>query len=98
MNKESNFLIEVSGRPVDDTAVERLSRIIHRIILKADPNARLAKINFARLFYKLSWSGVPGDMYYLTLTHKRILKEVGNYFLRWEYGIKINIIDRGEGI
>lgn len=98
MIDKSNFLIEVSGRPIDDSAVERISRIIHRILLKADPEVRLATVNFARLFYKLSWSGFPGDMYYLTLAHKRILKEAGNYFERWEYTVKICIIDREKEI
>lgn len=97
MNSESNFLIEVSGRPKDDSAVERFSRIIHRYLIKEDPNVRLATVNFARIFYKLSWSGLPADMYYMTLAHKRILKDAGNYFEKWEYTIKVNLIDREEG-
>lgn len=96
MNDESSFLLEVSGRPIDESAIERLSRIIQRYLEKADPEVKLAQINFARIFYKLSWSGSPGDMYYLTLAHKRILSDAGKYFEKWEYKIKINIIDRGK--
>ncbi len=98
MNNESNFLIEVFGRPIDDSAVERLSRIIHRILIKEDKNVRLATVNFARLFYKLSWSGVPSEMYYLTVAHKKILKEARDYFEKLEYTVKINIIDREKEI
>jgi len=97
MSDTSKFLIEVSGRPLDDSAVERFSRIIQRIILKEDQNVRLATVNFAGLFYKLSWKGSPRDLYYLTMAHKKILEEAGNYFKGWEYLAKVNLIDQGKG-
>lgn len=98
MSDKSNFLIEVSGEPVDDSAVERFSRLIHRILMKEDLNVRLATVNFARLFYKLSWSGLPKDMYYISMAHKKILEEMGKYFKREAYKTEINLIVREEGI
>lgn len=97
MSDNSTFKIEVSGRPIDDQAVERFSRLIHRVLIREDPDVRLATVNFARLFYKLQWSGLPGNMYYITMAHNKILKEARKYFTRVEYKVNINLIDTGEG-
>jgi len=98
MVEESKFLIEVSGRPLDDSAVERLTKIIHRIILKVDPDVELSTINFARLNYRLSWSGTPRDMYQITMAKRTLKRVVGNYFDNWEYYIKISLKESGDGV
>jgi len=94
---ESKFLIEVTGRPADDSAVERFSRQIHRILLKVDPEVELSTVNFARINYRLSWSGVPGDMNKITLVKRTIKRIVAKYFENWEYDMKINLKESGDG-
>jgi len=95
---ESTFLIEVSGRPKDDMAVERFSKKIHRIMLGVDPDVELSTVNFARLNYRLSWSGVPRDMNKITLARRTIQRIIVKYFENWEYHFKINLKESGDGV
>ena len=87
----------MTGRPLNDSAVERFSKQIHRILLKVDPDVELSKVNFQRLNYRLSWSGVPGNMYKITLAGRTIKRIVMKYFNNWEYSIKVNLKESGDG-
>jgi len=95
---DSKLLIEVTGRPIDDLAVERFSRQIHRIMLGVDPDIELSTVNFARINYRLIWSGIPRDMNKITLAKRTIKRVVVNYFENWEYYIKVNLKESGEGV
>lgn len=98
MEDKSFFKIEVTGVPFDYNSVERFTRVIQRIVVKIDKDVRVAEVNFARLYYKIEWKGLPGDLYYLTMAQKKIISEAGKYLDNWTYRINLNIIDKGEGL
>ena len=98
MEITSSFLIEVSGRPLDSTAVESLARQVQRILLKVDQNIKFETVNFAGINYRLSWSGIPRDMQKITTAKTNIKRIVVKYFENWEYYIKVNLKESGDGI
>lgn len=97
MNNKSIFTVEVAGIPLQYESVDRFRRLLERILIKEDPDVRYDEISFARLYYKLSWEGCPGDMYYLTMVHRKIIEKAGEYLEKWSYRIKVKIKDKGEG-
>lgn len=78
--------------------MESLSRIINRSVLKIDPAAEFSTVNFARINYRLTWTGLPRDMNKITLTKKAIKRAVGKYFSNWSYTIKISLKESEAGI
>lgn len=97
MNEESYFLFEVLGRPKDAEAIEKLTRKAQRYMIRIDPEVKLATVNFARLFYKLHWKGLPESMYHLTLAQRNIIKDTDEYLEEWEINIEVKIIEKGDG-
>jgi len=78
--------------------VENLSRIIQRSVLKIDQNVEFSTVNFARINYRLTWTGLPRDMNKITLANNAIKRAVGKYFSNWSYTIKISKKESEAGI
>lgn len=97
MENEHKYLIEVSGRPKEPDDIERLIRALHRSVLRFDPNTKLNEVNFARLHYRLIWTGIPGVLYHLTTVQRVVEREVKKYLNEWAYLIELNILEKGVG-
>ena len=80
------------------SAVERFSRIIHRSVLKIDPEAEWSTVNFARINYRLTWSGFPGDMNKITMVKRTIKRVIGLYFEKWGYSIKVSLKEQEDRV
>ncbi|GAG30112.1 unnamed protein product, partial [marine sediment metagenome] len=91
--QESYFLLEITGSPITEYAVESIKRKIHRDIIRVDENARLAEFKFARLYYRLSWRGLPKNMHRLTIASKNLLSCVSDYLSEWEYNVEVKLIE-----
>jgi len=98
LENESKYLIEVSGQPKEPGDIERLIRILHRSVLRFDPDTKLNEVNFARIAYRLSWEGIPGVLYSLTMAQRVIEREIRKYLNEWEYSIKLNLIETGVDV
>jgi len=98
MITESKVLVEASGRPYNESAVARFTSQIHRLMVSLDQNVELSEVNFARINYKLTWSGYPGDIHKITNIKRTLKRIIGKYFFNWKYSIKIVMKESGDGV
>jgi len=96
MRKDEQFKITIIGDPKSAGDYERLKGRSHIKIIKVDQGAKLEITHFARLTYKLIWTGKINNWYALTIAQKAISEYTKRYFNKWSYSIKINLLESGK--
>lgn len=97
MEPGTSFTLSISGDPKVNGDEEKLVKAVSRSALRVDPDHELEYTHFAKISYRFVWSGVVKDMNKVDDLHKLAMKKMKEYLSKWEYSIKVDYVERGDG-
>ncbi len=85
MEEVSHFKMIISGDPKTEVAIDRIIRKVHTGVIRVDPEAIFEHTNFARISYRLIWTGITRVMGEVDNVHRTALRQDGRIFCRFRF-------------